>query len=657
MDSRRIILGMGTGRCGTRSLATLLNRQAGAKVTHEEYPLLMWRSPRRENLVERLNRILTSRKAKIVGDVASFYLPYAEAAIEFDPEIRIVCLQRPRKEVIHSFCQWIDKVHPLPTNHWARQPAPGWYHEPIWTPIFPQYDTTDRLKGIGRYWDEYFERAESLQTRFPKNVRIFDWLPALSTLEGQRELLTFCGFAESEQVLTLEVHENKGESAPVRQAEGFDPAQPNEPRRCVVLVPHTQPLSATCQRVLQRLQSRGYPIRRAELYAPLEQVLSELTTQALVKGFVETLWLDPSADLDASEIDRIRAKDVPLTRLTTSADAAANDFAALHVRREVYERVQWELELLARNGTKGQQVVPFFRSLEARGGTAASTKGFALFLERAQQCGFSPQVERLSSKPPSTQKAAASSDKTAPAPTVSSTSPVPRERCAILVPVADRIEAACDRSLRELESRGYRVTRSYGYKQIDLGRSQMASDALAAGYEETLWIDADTAFHPDMVERLRSHGEPVVCGIYPKKNKRELAIHAMPGTEYIQFGVGGGLLEIMYAPTGFLLVRREVYEKIRTDLELPLCWADTGRTLHPYYAPLTRPDGDGHWYLAEDFAFCERARQCGFKIMADTTIRLLHIGNYDYGWEDAGRDAPRFAKYKFRLTDRKINPG
>jgi hypothetical protein len=179
----------------------------------------------------------------------------------------------------------------------------------------------------------------------------------------------------------------------------------------------------------------------------------------------------------------------------------------------------------------------------------------------------------------------------------------------------------------------------------------MASDALAAGCHETLWIDADTAFHPDMVDRLRSHELPIVSGIYPKKSKRELAIHALPGTKEIVFGKAGGLIEILYAPTGFLLVRRAVYDKLREQLELPHCFADTGRTLVPYYAPLIRPDGDGWWYLADDFAFCERARLCGFKIMADTTVRLLHIGSYAYGWEDAGRKINRFANFKYRLTD------
>ena len=141
--------------------------------------------------------------------------------------------------------------------------------------------------------------------------------------------------------------------------------------------------------------------------------------------------------------------------------------------------------------------------------------------------------------------------------------------CAILVPFFDHIEPACEASLRELEKRGYQVWRVPGYKQIDLARNQMASDALAAGCKETLWIDADTGFHPDAIERLRSQDLPIVCGIYPKKAKRELAIHALPGTKEIVFGAAGGLVELLYGPTGFLLVRREVYESMQTRLSCP----------------------------------------------------------------------------------------
>jgi hypothetical protein len=68
-------------------------------------------------------------------------------------------------------------------------------------------------------------------------------------------------------------------------------------------------------------------------------------------------------------------------------------------------------------------------------------------------------------------------------------------------------------------------------------------------------------------------------------------------------------------------------------------------------APLPKGEGRQCWYLGDDYSFCERARQCGYKIMADTSIRLWHIGNYAYGWEDAGQDRPRHDSFLFMLAD------
>ncbi len=56
-----------------------------------------------------------------------------------------------------------------------------------------------------------------------------------------------------------------------------------------------------------------------------------------------------------------------------------------------------------------------------------------------------------------------------------------------------------------------------------------------------------------------------------------------------------------------------------------------------------------HWYLAEDFAFSERARRAGSSIFADPRIRLWHIGTCRYGWEDAGIGRPRFAGFTLEL--------
>ncbi len=181
----------------------------------------------------------------------------------------------------------------------------------------------------------------------------------------------------------------------------------------------------------------------------------------------------------------------------------------------------------------------------------------------------------------------------------------------------------------------------------------MATDALAAGYEETFWIDSDIDFHPDAVDRLRSHGLPIVSAIYPRKGARAVGSQLLPDVTKITMGIGGGLVEILYAATGFLLVRREVYQTVQQRLALPTCNEHFGRPMIPFFQPMVHMSPAGPWYLAEDYAFCERARQCGFKVMADTSIRLWHIGEYSYGWEDAGLERPRHDSFVFLIENGK----
>ena len=237
-------------------------------------------------------------------------------------------------------------------------------------------------------------------------------------------------------------------------------------------------------------------------------------------------------------------------------------------------------------------------------------------------------------------------------------------RCVVLVPFSTHILPGCEQGLIELQRRGYEVWRVGGCSAIDIGRSEMATKALEAGFEETFWIDSDIEFEPDAVDRIRSHGLPICCGIYARKGTRAIAAHTLPGTTKLGMGKGTGLVEILYAGTGFLHVRREVYTAIREKLALPMCNAQFGRPMVPFFmpmivpweppsppAPLPKGEGRQCWYLADDYSFCERARQCGYKIMADTSIRLWHIGNYAYGWEDAGQERVRHDSFLFMLPD------
>ena len=215
-NQRQIVLGMGAGQCGTLLLAQMLDKQHDARVSHEQPPLLPWnRRSGVPGIRERLQRLLATQQARLVGDVASFYLPYAEEAIAFDPHIRLVCLRRPRDEVVDSFCRFLDQTTPFPVNHWAQQPAPGWYHDPLWTRVFPQYDTADREEGLRRYWDEYYARADELARRFPDNVRVWD-TETLTTEAGVREVLSFVGIPAERQVVVT--GQRNTPAGPARQA-------------------------------------------------------------------------------------------------------------------------------------------------------------------------------------------------------------------------------------------------------------------------------------------------------------------------------------------------------------------------------------------------------------------------------------------------------
>src|SRR5579885_3317312 len=59
-------------------------------------------------------------------------------------------------------------------------------------------------------------------------------------------------------------------------------------------------------------------------------------------------------------------------------------------------------------------------------------------------------------------------------------------RCVVLGPVGGPIDPGCEDGLRELERRGYVVWRVRGYSAIDAARNQMASDALAQGFDELM---------------------------------------------------------------------------------------------------------------------------------------------------------------------------
>jgi hypothetical protein len=218
-------------------------------------------------------------------------------------------------------------------------------------------------------------------------------------------------------------------------------------------------------------------------------------------------------------------------------------------------------------------------------------------------------------------------------------------RPIVICPFLTHIETACERGLRDLERAGYEVRRWQSSAAVDRSRSDAASTALADGAPSILWIDSDVVFEVAAVEQLCAHDLPAVAGVYPKKGVRDFAVHLEPGTRELKMGEGGGLRDVRYVGTGFFYTDRVVYEDIRRTFGLPVCNTRFGGRVVPYFLPMVVADEHGppgaYWYLGEDYAFCERARQAGHKIVVDTSLRLGHIGKYTYGWEDVGQPVQR----------------
>src|SRR5207249_1555633 len=68
---------------------------------------------------------------------------------------------------------------------------------------------------------------------------------------------------------------------------------------------------------------------------------------------------------------------------------------------------------------------------------------------------------------------------------------------------------------------------------------RLAADALAAGFDELLWVSPDVVFDSADADRLLAHCLPLVCGLYPTVAVRAFDGAFLFGIAIIQFCAGG----------------------------------------------------------------------------------------------------------------------
>jgi hypothetical protein len=175
--------------------------------------------------------------------------------------------------------------------------------------------------------------------------------------------------------------------------------------------------------------------------------------------------------------------------------------------------------------------------------------------------------------------------------------------------------------------------------------------AVARFYQKTdcthfMFIDADIHFDPEAVIRLLKSGHDVSCAAYPKKtimwNQAHEAIKAgdtrdpnkivsslVMNFKYPNTPVVDGFAEVLDGPTGFMLIKRDVFTRMFENYPELNCLNDhQNRDFENYCAVFDcMIDPVNRRYLSEDYAFCRRWQQMGGKIYADVTTVLGHVGN------------------------------
>jgi len=170
---------------------------------------------------------------------------------------------------------------------------------------------------------------------------------------------------------------------------------------------------------------------------------------------------------------------------------------------------------------------------------------------------------------------------------------------------------------------------------VERARNILTANFLATDCTHILFIDADIIFTPEDVARISSHDEPIVGGLYPLK-------HPSPEVQWCGNGKApgeaairpDGLSLVKYIGTGFLCVRRDVFERMIAVDGPDIAYKQDFPPYRQEYAfwrqGVSQTCGQPSRFLTEDWMFCQRWNELGGEIYADSQVVLRHVGRTVY---------------------------
>jgi len=207
-----VVLGLGSGRSGSTTLASLLGTITGAKSTHENPVPVFW-NPHPQQVEFHLRRFrLLSAYFPVVADCSVWWINLMERVTQALPTTRAIGAYRETEACVQSWSfNFIKDMSSY--NPWAIP------HNGIWQsyrgdPCFPHYELpanarqdpdAARESQMRRYVTDYNNRLEVLAERMPERMLLLrtEELSEPSTLRQISQFLGLC-------VAEVPIHRNLG---------------------------------------------------------------------------------------------------------------------------------------------------------------------------------------------------------------------------------------------------------------------------------------------------------------------------------------------------------------------------------------------------------------------------------------------------------------
>ncbi len=150
---------------------------------------------------------------------------------------------------------------------------------------------------------------------------------------------------------------------------------------------------------------------------------------------------------------------------------------------------------------------------------------------------------------------------------------------------------------------------------VDLARNYLVHLFLKSDADTLLFIDADMGWDDKVVPRMFHSPSGIVGGAYPMKQEREQYPVQHLGMQQ------GGFVEVQYLPTGFLMVKRDVFLHLMSHVP-QYRDGESGEMISGFFRCVMREEG----YTGEDVEFCNQWRLLGGKIWCLPNIDFEHQG-------------------------------